>query len=77
MKKGISPAVIAELARLCGKPVISSKKDNPHDSTDRRSDDADKVWIALERKRLAVYDATEDRYQYVGPATSAIELQDD
>jgi hypothetical protein len=77
VKKGISPAVIAELARLCGKPVISSKKDNPHDPTDRRSDDADGVWIALKDKELAFYDAAEDRYQYVGPATPAIELQDD
>lgn len=74
MRKGIAPAVIAELGRLCGKPVISSKKYNPADPTDRRTDDADKVWRSLVDKKMAVYNQSEDRFRYVGvhPASATL-----
>lgn len=64
--KGITEALFDRVVRDSGCKLISSTSQGQRNGpAEYRSVSADRVWQRLVGKRLAVYDASTDRYEYV------------
>jgi len=62
-KKGIPEVLIVESKKIFNKKVVSSSNKHPILISERRSDEASKVWKRLEKKGLVRYNEISDVFE--------------